>query len=385
VVHRFYPDVQVEFAFRNRTFAVALANRIRAAELEEEIEAYREVAFDEVELEWLADQKIFDPGYLSWLGSGHRLPPVKIGEVDGHLTATYEGAWADAVFWETPLLAIISQLYYRRFATNKTEGRERLHEKRKYLGYHRELQFIEFGSRRRHSIDWQEHVVESLKDTVPNMVGTSNAELARRYALPVVGTMAHQLTMVVSALKMAKSATNASLVEAHAEVASGWRELYGAEARLMTWLPDTYGTLFGMAVLEGDALDQFAGVRQDSGDPIKIGGEILHAWRRNDIEPHDKTLIFSDALDLRTMNLLYDRFAPETNVRFGWGTNLTNDLGFEPLSMVIKPNAVIVDGARHPCVKLSDNIAKATGPADAIELYKAAAGYDNDFTSTTRY
>jgi nicotinate phosphoribosyltransferase len=75
--------------------------------------------------------------------------------------------------------------------------------------------------------------------------------------------------------------------------------------------------------------------------------------------------VFSDALDLRAMSLLHDAFGGRTEVTFGWGTNLTNDTGFEALSLVVKPDAV--DGI--PCVKLSDNIAKATGPRDEIERY----------------
>ena len=60
-------------------------------------------------------------------------------------------------------------------------------------------------------------------------------------------------------------------------------------------------------------------------------------------------------------------FGDRTGVTFGWGTNLTNDLGFQALSLVVKPDAV--DGI--PCVKLSDNIAKATGAREEIDRYVA--------------
>ena len=50
---------------------------------------------------------------------------------------------------------------------------------------------------------------------------------------------------------------------------------------------------------------------------------------------------------------------------FGWGTNLTNDVGIAALALVIKPDAV--DGV--PCVKLSDDLAKATGDRQEIARY----------------
>jgi nicotinate phosphoribosyltransferase len=134
---------------------------------------------------------------------------------------------------------------------------------------------------------------------------------------------------------------------------------------LRTLLPDTYTTPFALAHVDHAAV--WPMVRLDSGDPLAVGELVLDWWRRNGEDPRAHGLVFSDALDLRTMNVLHDTFADRTTVTFGWGTNLTNDLGFEALSLVIKPDAV--DGL--PCVKLSDNLAKATGPRDEIDRYRA--------------
>jgi nicotinate phosphoribosyltransferase len=88
-------------------------------------------------------------------------------------------------------------------------------------------------------------------------------------------------------------------------------------------------------------------------------------------------VIFSDGLDVDTIEMLYTRFHGRVKVSFGWGTNLTNDFrGFvpgdalAPFSLVCK--AVSADG--HPTVKLSDNPNKAMGPADQIERYKRVFG-----------
>ena len=66
---------------------------------------------------------------------------------------------------------------------------------------------------------------------------------------------------------------------------------------------------------------------------------------------------------------------------FGWGTNLTNDLGFKPLPIVVKP----VRAAGHEVVKLPDNVEKATGSPEAIGRRKRLVGYTNTFGAECKY
>ncbi|MBV9952219.1 MAG: nicotinate phosphoribosyltransferase, partial [Acidimicrobiia bacterium] len=115
----------------------------------------------------------------------------------------------------------------------------------------------------------------------------------------------------------------------------------------------------------GDDVAAWPAVRIDSGDPIEIGRQVLRWWEHHGEGPRDHALVFSDALDLRAMSLLHDIFEATTDVSFGWGTNLTNDVGVAALALVIKPDAV--DGI--PCVKLSDDLAKATGDRQEIARY----------------
>ena len=164
--------------------------------------------------------------------------------------------------------------------------------------------------------------------------------------------------MVAAALDLV---AGVDLGRSAARVLDEWEAL---QPSLLTLLPDTYTTAFALPHL--DRFARWPGVRLDSGDPIAGGERVLDWWRRNGEDPTQHSLVFSDALDLRDMSVLHDAFGARARVTFGWGTNLTNDLGFEPLSLVVKPDAV--DGI--PCVKLSDDLAKATGPRDEIERYK---------------
>jgi nicotinate phosphoribosyltransferase len=84
-------------------------------------------------------------------------------------------------------------------------------------------------------------------------------------------------------------------------------------------------------------------------------------------------VIFSDGLDVDRIEGLYHRFQGRVKLGFGWGTLLTNDFrgltsddALAPFSLVCK--AVSANG--RPTVKLSDNPAKALGPADEVQRYR---------------
>ncbi len=116
---------------------------------------------------------------------------------------------------------------------------------------------------------------------------------------------------------------------------------------------------------------EWNGLRQDSGDPVAFGERAIEFYRGLGIDPATKTVVFSDGLDPATIVALQRQFAGRIKVAYGWGTNLTNDCGFGALSLVVKVHRA---GGR-PTVKLSDNVAKAMGPAAEVERYKRVFGH----------
>lgn len=77
-------------------------------------------------------------------------------------------------------------------------------------------------------------------------------------------------------------------------------------------------------------------------------------------------LVASDALDLPIILDAQRHFGDRVQMRYGWGTGLTNDLldnamiggrWFGPMSLVVKPTRASGRGL----VKPSDNLAKAVG------------------------
>jgi nicotinate phosphoribosyltransferase len=81
---------------------------------------------------------------------------------------------------------------------------------------------------------------------------------------------------------------------------------------------------------------------------------MLAHYTANRVDPRTKTLIFSDGLTVPRTIELYQQFRGRCQLAFGIGTNLTNDLGYEPLQIVIK----MIHCNDQPVAKLSDTPSK---------------------------
>jgi nicotinate phosphoribosyltransferase len=252
------------------------------------------------------------------------------------------------------------QVLYARAMTRVWEKVERLRTVEN-------LRIADFGTRRRHSFLWQDWCVQAMREGLGDkFVGTSNCKIAMLRDIEAIGTNAHELPMVYSAL----AKTDADLRQAPYQVLEDWQEEHDGNLRII--LPDTYGT-HGFLQSAPDWLAGWTGIRIDSGDPA-TGAEIaINWWKQRGEDPREKLVIFSDGLDVEKIIELHKQFEGRVRVSFGWGTLLTNDFrglvpdgGLDPFSIVCK--AVEADG--NPTVKLSDNPGKAMGPADEIERYK---------------
>jgi nicotinate phosphoribosyltransferase len=146
------------------------------------------------------------------------------------------------------------------------------------------------------------------------------------------------------------------------------------KAALEDWVQEYRGDL-GVALTDVVGMDAFLadfdlyfaklfdGLRHDSGDPALWGEKALAHYAKLRLDAHTKRLVFSDALDLPRALALYHHFADRTMTGFGIGTNLSNDVGYEPLSIVMK--LVACNG--QPVAKLSDSPGKAL-PTDETFL-----------------
>jgi nicotinate phosphoribosyltransferase len=137
------------------------------------------------------------------------------------------------------------------------------------------------------------------------------------------------------------------------------------KAALESWVQEYRGDL-GTALTDVIGMDAFLadfdlyfaklfdGLRHDSGDPVVWGEKALAHYERLRIDAHTKRLVFSDGLDIDTALRLYRHFADRTQLGFGIGTHLSNDMGLKVLHIVMKLTRV--NG--QPVAKLSDSPGK---------------------------
>jgi nicotinate phosphoribosyltransferase len=136
--------------------------------------------------------------------------------------------------------------------------------------------------------------------------------------LEALGTNAHELPMVLAAL----TEDDEELRAAPYQVLQDWQRYYGGN--LLIVLPDAFGT---DAFLRDapDWVADWTGFRPDSAPPIEAGEKIIAWWKKKGAIREDKLLIFSDGLDVDTIEDTYKHFQGKVRMAFGWGTNLTND------------------------------------------------------------
>ncbi|WP_312166003.1 nicotinate phosphoribosyltransferase [Phenylobacterium sp.] len=377
-----HPDVNATFSLINRTRQVRLADVVDEGELRAQLDHARTLSFSRKELIWLAgntfygETQMFKPGFIAWLAD-FRLPPYELTKHDGQYELSFHGPWTHASMWEIPALAIINELRTRavlrgqgRFALDVLYARAKakLWEKVERLRRLDGLLISDFGTRRRHSFLWQRWCVEALKEGLGRAVlGTSNVLLAMDGDLEAIGTNAHELPMVAAAL----ADTDEQLRAAPYQVLDEWRRTYGGN--LLVALPDAFGTRAFLADAP-DWVADWTGFRPDSAPPIAGGEEIIAWWKAKGRDPREKLLVFSDGMDIDSIEEAHRHFAGRVRMSFGWGTNLTNDFkgclpgggdALDPISLVCK----VTQANGRPAVKLSDNPEKATGDPAEIARY----------------
>ena len=306
-VFRNNADTQVTFSLINRSKHIKLAELIDECELREQLDHIRSLSLTRGESTWLrgntfyGERQMFRPDFMEWF-EGLRLPPYHLVKRDGQYELTFEGAWPEVMLWEVPALSVLMALRGR--AVLKGMGKFELQvlyaramtkvwQKVEALRGVPDLRIADFGTRRRHSYLWQDWCVQAMQEGLKDkFVGTSNCMIAMRRELEAIGTNAHELPMVYSAL----AEDDATLRDAPYKVLSDWQDEYDGNLRVI--LPDTYGTK-GFLEDAPDWLAGWTGIRVDSGDPA-TGAEIAIAWWKSRGEdPTLKLVIFSDALDVQ--------------------------------------------------------------------------------------
>lgn len=355
-----YPQVETRYKFINRGQTRFPENF--AEKLMTEVNSMAKIRLSLVEKKFLREKCTYlKSEYLDWLES-YRFRPeqVRVEQLEGKLKVDIIGPWKETIFWEVPLMAAISELFFLETGQKPKDGWREMAAKKtedlKEMG----AKYMEFGTRRRYSRLIQEGVMEEIvRGSGAEFLGTSNVDLARKMNLIPRGTYAHEWVMGAAGVFGEEPANQVAM--------DMWQKEFGGQ--LATALTDTYTTPLFLRDFDQRRGNQFRTLRQDSGSPEKwtdmVVGHIEKVLGQN---AANFTALYSDSLGMSRVRSLSE-YAEKIGIKsaFGIGTNLSNDVGVRPLNMVIKMAAIRdEDGSWKEVIKLSDDVGKISGSSEKI-------------------
>lgn len=374
-VTKLYPDAWAKYKFTDRDgtiypegFADKLRERINQM-------AHLQLSYDE-KTKLKNECSFIDDVYLDFL-YGYRFDPRREVTIEqdsqGKLSIDVEGYWYRTILWEVPILALVSELYhemkgetiqdlddekfgkygtrlsnydYGKFASLKEQG----------------IKIADFGTRRRHSY-WNHERFLSVADMEqPDpFIGTSNVHFALKHFVKPIGTFAHEWVSAIGALE--------GYAEANKNAMENWVKVYNGQLGIA--LTDTFGTNAFFRDFDTKYAKLFDGVRHDSGDEFEFADKVIDHYNKVGVDPTTKTIVFSDSLNPEKIQEIQKYCNGRIKTAYGVGTNLTNDVGYKPLNIVMK----LWEINGNSTVKLSDEDGKHVGDQGTIDSVKYLLNY----------
>ncbi|MDD2513489.1 MAG: nicotinate phosphoribosyltransferase [Proteiniphilum sp.] len=311
------------------------------------------------------------PVYIDFLKGFHFDPSeVEITMEGSKLRVKASGLLYRVTLWETPVLATVSELWFRERGEypDLQYMQQAAIEKAVRMKEHGII-FSLFGMRRRFSFDVEDQVTGILKRYAGgSLFGTSNVYLASKHGLNVSGTHPHEWVQFHGSIYGYKMANYMSMED--------WINVFDGD--LGTVLTDTYTTDVFLRNFSKKHAALFTSLRHDSGDPFLFVDKVIRRYEELRVNPRLKYLVFSDSLNVEKAIQIRNYCGDRIGVTFGIGTNLTNDVGnnIKGMNIVMKLfRCRMTDKEQwQECVKLSDAEGKHTGNEREIRLVQETLG-----------
>lgn len=326
---------------------------------------------DEEELFVQEKLSYLSPIYIDFL-KGFRFNPneVTVTMENKKLKIKAVGLLYRVTLWETPILATVSELYFK--TTGQKPNLEYLKEKaieKAEILKENNITFSLFGMRRRFSFDVEDQITEIMKKHAGKaFYGTSNVYLAYMHKLNVSGTHPHEWVQFHGSIYGYKMANFMSM--------ENWINVYDGD--LGTVLTDTYTTDVFLQNFSKKHAALFTSLRQDSGDALEFTDKAIKRYEELRINPKHKYIVFSDSLNVEKAVEIKKYCGERIGATFGIGTNLTNDVGngIKGMNIVMKlfRCKMIAKQEWQECIKLSDVEGKHTGSKKEILLAQQTLG-----------
>ncbi|KAG0049495.1 nicotinate phosphoribosyltransferase [Gryganskiella cystojenkinii] len=416
-VRQHYPNTPCDYSFTNRSPQLASLPLSAIPWLKSKIQSFSHLRLTQDERSFLERKcPYLTKDYLDWLQNEFQFEPEQQIKIEWHPSSspsppdsdapsttttsgptqpaartrtlveiTITGDWHKVILYEVPILALVSEAYFRFGDTDWTyngqfEAASSKAERLVEVG----AKFAEFGTRRRRDYETQRIVIEGLvagAQAARTMIdsrggradglltGTSNLHFAHVMDLAPIGTMAHEWFMGTAAILDDAGRAN--------EVAlRRWAETFPNQV-LGIALTDTFTTETFLKVFKGDLARDWIGVRHDSGDAFEFMDRIIRHYDQDALvgpeKRKSKKIVFSDGLNT-DLAIRLQKAADEKGIgaTFGIGTHFTNDYQRPNKTKSAAMNIVIKlhSCQGQECVKLSDDHGKESGSLEAVTRVK---------------
>ena len=387
-VFKLYPEAMAEYTLILRD-AVKFPDGF-ADELVRQISYFENLRFTPaIEVNFKRRLPYFDNTYYQWLrGYQYDSSEVTVKQVGTDLHVTVRGYWVRTILWEVPLMATISELYFKfNQVPDFIEINIPRWEEKYRIFATKKIRVSEFGTRRRKSKAVQEEAIRTFIRIAPEvLVGTSNVMFSRLFNIPAHGTQAHEWYMFHAVKYGVQMANRMGL--------GRWVDVY--HGALGTALSDTFTTDVFLRDFDLFFAKLFDGPRQDSGNPVTFAEKMIKHYRDMNITipitfSHGKTafipktIVFSDSIDSHEkIDNIEEAVFEKILSAYGIGVWISFDIvdlagvKIKHINMVIKMTSAKPDDKMPwgDCVKLSDSTGKHTGNQKTVELYKTQLGIE---------
>ena len=365
---RKFPDSIGELTFFDRNNTVYTEDFVN--EFKRQLYSIGSLRLTDEEFLWVRSHVKYIPEfYWEWLKQW-KFEPEKVNinlDIDGHLHISVIDKIYRMTLYEIPILATLSEMIHKNDNILISDVLERLNKKID-LSNKENLWFMEFGVRRRASYNVQDEVIKRIKEKSIYCTGTSNVHMAMKYDLIPQGTMNHALIMFHLAQYGYRQGQYIMM--------ENWEDVY--DSQLGCALTDTITSKAFFDQLSRKHAFLFPSFRQDSGDEYKFVVLMIKRLKELGVDPKDKTIVFSNALDMEKFKDISDYCNGRIKKAIaGIGTNLTCDIpGVKPANIVMKLTKCRMNENKPwiPCIKISDDQGKHTGNKEELELAAKTIG-----------
>jgi nicotinate phosphoribosyltransferase len=210
---KLFPDAQSEYRFVNRG-----KTKFNSGDFIElfnfQIFEMESLRLTDKEYFWLKKNiRFFKPDYLEYL-KNYKFNPDEVSAKikKDELSISIKGSWCSTILWEVPLMAIISELYFKHIKKNwnyndqEYKAQQKIHKLSIY-----DCDHADFGTRRRRSFKTQDDFIKVVANydhpdftkymKQNTFIGTSNLYFAMKYGIKAIGTMAHEWIQAMQVLE----------------------------------------------------------------------------------------------------------------------------------------------------------------------------------------